>query len=394
MHIALVHRDLHRLTRGGICTVYRALADEFVARGHEVTLITQESPVPIDDGRLRLVSLPRQDDLVAHGRLVSRAIEQYQPDVAECSSWEFELFDYVRRPADRRVPVIARGDLTACTMGAPDLAAGERAFLRGADGVMAVSRFAATDIAGAYGVSSIVVPNGVDRRKFSAADPSPHLRSGFRVWLDADGRVVRRKQLGTEADAAPDPYGLLAGPGLSLAAPARILWVGKLTQMKGWDRLERLVRRLRGVARFVILIGHGHVHYPVSIGDERHVCFLQDVADDDLPALYRSSDYLLSTSRWEGFGLAIAEALACGVPALLPDQLGVASELLEAGVTGECYADDGDLVEIVRSGRRFTPRLPDRFCWSANATATLRLYDRLLATRARSAGTGQQCGSW
>lgn len=30
MHIALVHRDLHALTRGGIATIYRALAPAFI----------------------------------------------------------------------------------------------------------------------------------------------------------------------------------------------------------------------------------------------------------------------------------------------------------------------------------------------------------------------------
>jgi D-inositol-3-phosphate glycosyltransferase len=47
MRVALVHRDLHRVTRGGICTLYLALADELVRLGHEVVLITQDTPHPV-----------------------------------------------------------------------------------------------------------------------------------------------------------------------------------------------------------------------------------------------------------------------------------------------------------------------------------------------------------
>ncbi|MGH3565968.1 MAG: hypothetical protein ACRDRH_08030 [Pseudonocardia sp.] len=36
------------------------------------------------------------------------------------------------------------------------------------------------------------------------------------------------------------------------------------------------------------------------------------ITSDHLPSFYRAADFLLSASRWEGFGLAIGEALAFG----------------------------------------------------------------------------------
>jgi hypothetical protein len=47
MHIALVHRDLHEVTQGGVCTVYRTLAQQLLDSGHSVTLITQETQSPV-----------------------------------------------------------------------------------------------------------------------------------------------------------------------------------------------------------------------------------------------------------------------------------------------------------------------------------------------------------
>lgn len=112
-----------------------------------------------------------------------------------------------------------------------------------------------------------------------------------------------------------------------------------------------------------------------------HVQVLQDLCDQDLVSVYRSADYLWSTSRWEGFGLAIAEALACGVPALLPADLGTARELITDQVTGLLWQTPDDIVtELTR--RRLRGALPAEFNWDRNAAATLAIYETLLAVPA------------
>lgn len=47
---------------------------------------------------------------------------------------------------------------------------------------------------------------------------------------------------------------------------------------------------------------------------EDYVRFLGHISDDDLPALYTGARSLLFPSRYEGFGLPILEAMACGCP--------------------------------------------------------------------------------
>lgn len=42
------------------------------------------------------------------------------------------------------------------------------------------------------------------------------------------------------------------------------------------------------------------------------------ISDDDLPKLYASCDVFVTATRGEGFGLPIAEALACGKPVIVP----------------------------------------------------------------------------
>lgn len=148
--------------------------------------------------------------------------------------------------------------------------------------------------------------------------------------------------------------------------------------MKGWDRLEHLARELHGRMHVTVLLGHSAAYSPVHLTGDCDIKILQDLDDADLPSLYRAADWLLSTSRWEGFGLAIAEALACGTPVLLPRDLGTAPELL-AGGGGHLYRCADDLAALLARPARPDVRLPSRFDWDRNATTTLAAYRSVAA---------------
>ena len=143
MRVALVHRDLHQVTRGGICTLYLALADELVRCGHEVVLVTQDTPHPVLRSRYACRDAARTENLSARRAAVVAAVERIAPDVTECSTWEAELLTYAQQL--RRAPVLVRGDLSAATMGAHALAADEQRLCQAAEAVVAVSEFAADD---------------------------------------------------------------------------------------------------------------------------------------------------------------------------------------------------------------------------------------------------------
>ncbi|MFX0573083.1 glycosyltransferase family 4 protein [Nocardia nepalensis] len=369
----MVHRDLHQITRGGICTVYRSLATQMAARGHRVTMITQQTPHPVSaDPGVGIETLPRTEDLRAHRASVAKLLRQLEPDIVECSTWEAEALTYLAEPVERRSPVLVRGEFSATTLGAQELAADEHQLVHMADRTVAVSHWAATDLAEAYGIRTpAVVYNGIDRARFR---PGPHCQpaSGLRVTLDAAGELnnpVPIAELLQAGELVPpfttDPHGR-----------TRLIWVGKITPMKGWDLLEHLAVRLKDVAVITALLGHSHPLCPITNASEQ-ITVLHDLSDSDLPHLYRSADWILSTSRWEGFGLALAEAIACGTPALMPEQLGTAPELLAAG-GGLTYRDADHLADILRGPTAPAGDLPDHFDWTINAEVTLAHYRQLI----------------
>ena len=70
-----------------------------------------------------------------------------------------------------------------------------------------------------------------------------------------------------------------------------------------------------------------------------HVLFPEFVADDDLPALYAGATLFVYPSLYEGFGLPVAEALACGAPVVCSN----ASSLHEVAGDAALYFDPRDM---------------------------------------------------
>lgn len=121
-----------------------------------------------------------------------------------------------------------------------------------------------------------------------------------------------------------------------------------------------------------------------NLGDR--VRFLGPVDDADLPGLYAAAALFVFPSLYEGFGLPVVEAMACGTTVACSDR----SSLPEVGGTAVRYFDPTDVEDIRQT---IAPLLNDPsqremlgqqsliqagiFSWAKTAAATLDIYRRL-----------------
>jgi len=119
-----------------------------------------------------------------------------------------------------------------------------------------------------------------------------------------------------------------------------ILSVGTLQPRKNYVRLIRAFTQLTTHPPTQLLIagGRGWLYQNIFAEAEKHddrVRLLGFVDDTDLPALYRGAAIFAFPSLYEGFGLPVLEAMACGVPVVcsnassLPEVAGDAPLLVD-----------------------------------------------------------------
>jgi glycosyltransferase involved in cell wall biosynthesis len=167
--------------------------------------------------------------------------------------------------------------------------------LRRADRVLAISEATARDAIERLGLPP-------ERVAFVGAGVAEHFR-----------RPARREHaVEALAERLPD------------VRPGFVLYTGGIDHRKNIDRLlvayASLPRRLRDAHQLVIVcrvLPHEHqalVARLTDLGISDDVLLPGFVPDSDLVLLYQAADLFVFPSLYEGFGLPVAEAMACGAP--------------------------------------------------------------------------------
>lgn len=233
-----------------------------------------------------------------------------------------------------------------------------------------------------------------------------------RVLRDATAVTVVSAAMKAEAirlGAAPDrvrvmPMGVDARqrflPGTGERSTDEILFVGRLVPKKGLAQLLEAFASARSAVPGIRLtiVGSGPLDAELrsrtrSLGIEGCVTFTGSLQNQELGTYYRRAALLAFPSDQEGFGLVVAEALACECPVVASD-LPAVGDLVQDGITG-LLARPGsaaDLAEqmllflrdpvfasrLARAGRA---RVLERFDWESVG----RGYEELLRAAARPA---------
>ena len=178
-----------------------------------------------------------------------------------------------------------------------------------------------------------------------------------------------------------------------------ILGLSKLEPRKNFTRLIQAFHQARQEAglphRLVIGGGRGWLYESIfatvqTLGLEDDVIFPGFIEDADLPALYSGAEFFAYPSLYEGFGLPIVEALACGTPVLTADN----SCLPEAGGDAALYVNAEDVQSIAAGIVKLATNADLReslgaaglaqaaqFTWERSARQMLSAYGRVLAAQ-------------
>jgi glycosyltransferase involved in cell wall biosynthesis len=174
--------------------------------------------------------------------------------------------------------------------------------------------------------------------------------------------------------------------------PRVILYVGRFDPYKNVTVAIRAFAQARSRCPFPLvlkLVGSPDPRYPeareciAALGLKDEVIWSGYVPDDRLLALYHEADVLLHPSMYEGFGLQVVEAMACGVPVIcsnagaLPEVTADAAIRLDpSDVDGYARAIERVLTDpalaarLSESGRRRA----STFSWTRTAEETLAVY--------------------
>ncbi len=96
------------------------------------------------------------------------------------------------------------------------------------------------------------------------------------------------------------------------------------------------------------------------------------VPDEDLVAIYNLAAVYVQPSLYEGFGLPVLEALACGRPVIAARTQSLV-EIAEGAVT---FVNPKDPEDIARGFKNLvkSPKLPRRYSWGKTARDTFQVY--------------------
>lgn len=125
-----------------------------------------------------------------------------------------------------------------------------------------------------------------------------------------------------------------------------LLFVGRLDRQKGLDLLLKAFERAtqtRDDLRLHIVGESVRADDGEAVPVSDKVRFVGWVDNAELDHWYRSADALVVPSRWEGFGLVVAEAMRNGTPAVCSDR-GALPSLIEEGRTGHIFPLEEDAI--------------------------------------------------
>ena len=335
---------------GGVQEHIRDLAETLIDLGHQVSVIT-----PADDDTVlpayavsagRAVPVPYNGSVgrVAFGFLSASRVRRWLKE------GQFDVL-HVHEPAAPSLSLLAAWSATGPIVATVHIANPRSRLLHAATPILeyvgekisariAVSEAARTTLVEHLGGDAVLIPNGVNVRRYEKADPLPGWPGpggalGFLGRMDEarKGLAVLLAAFGILGPQRPGLRLLIAGPG------------------DAEEAMEKVPPALRDR---VVLLGQ--------------------VSEEDKVRVYHSVDvFCAPNTGGESFGIVLAEAMAAGAPIVASD-LDAFRMVLRGGEAGELFAT-GDPDALAQAAARLLDDPARRAELSAAARRAVRAFD-------------------
>lgn len=255
---------------------------------------------------------------------------------------------------------------------------GTKYSVENADHIITISNSSKKDIVAQYRVDKnkiTVVYPGYDKEKFKVLASRSHAKGG-RSGQNSKFKIEQIKKR-YEIDS---PY---------------IMYIGTIQPRKNIVRLIDAVSRIENLNLVIVgkTKGFGKegwmfeeiLERPKQLGIEEKVKFLGYVPSEDLPSLLSGAVAFVLPSLWEGFGLPVLEAMACGTPVLVSNVSSLPEVCGKAGLTFDPYSVDQieqairTIVTDTKLRQRYSKEALKRakkFSWGKMAKEVLKVFEK------------------
>ena len=314
---------------GGVASATHRLFREMVAQGQDVTVYTTDAGLPSDDEGARTGFRVINGVKVYYFKcdcrnpIFSRALTRKTRE----SIADFDLMHLVAiwQPLSlgvRRAAIAAGCPYVLATHGSLDVWPMRFKRWKKLPFYLLIVR---QDIQHAAGVSFT--------SQMELKGSSRFLRAGQEFCIIPNGVSLAQWDLDSEG-AAQWRAGLGISPNTFL-----YLSVGRLHYIKGLDLVVQALAPLRGRDWHLAFVGNDEdgtkaklVRLASDLGLADQVSFHSTVSESQLPAIYSAGDLFVLPSYHENFGNVVLEALLCGCPVLISDQVAILEYLV--GIKG------------------------------------------------------------
>lgn len=232
-----------------------------------------------------------------------------------------------------------------------------------------------------------------------------HLKHAAAIHATAPAEAAGIAALGFGDRTRVIPLGVSAPAALPrrraavASGPVRLVFLSRVHPKKGLPLLlEAMASAVAAGADLELdVVGDGDPAYVSMMRDRGamlggRVRFLGHLDGDAKWAALSASDVFVLPSSQENFGIAVAEAMAAGLPVVISDQVAIAPDVLDAGAglvvpldTGRLTAAllelSGDADQRTRMGARARALAEGSYSWAECARRLEELYHDLTAAR-------------